>query len=213
MPPSWYNREFKRLRRQLRRKRHIKIELCVKLSLLRLFHVHHVLQNTRSALSLAWHEWFSCKGKERENYCCELALSSEPQKRKFQVVIWQTTSKHCTKKRAALAAPHDYFSSFNLANHWLVALSLTLPSSNLKLPNISLQKAMLATQKHQRADDSACASLNDQTPLPDRYNPNIWTTQKIAKNKTQQLLWEKCISPKDTFEGFLSSSALHFHIL
>ena len=57
-------REFKKLRRQLQGKRHIKIELCVKLSLLRLFHVDHVVQNRRSALSLSWHEWFSCKGKE-----------------------------------------------------------------------------------------------------------------------------------------------------
>ena len=57
-------REFKKLRRQLQRKRHIKIELCVKLSLLRLFHVDHVVQNTRIALSLAWYERFSCKGKE-----------------------------------------------------------------------------------------------------------------------------------------------------
>ena len=38
-------REFKKLRRQLQRKRHIKIELCVNLSLLRLFHVVHVVQN------------------------------------------------------------------------------------------------------------------------------------------------------------------------
>ena len=30
---------------------------------------------------------------------------------------------------------HDYFSSFNQLNLWFVALSLTLPSSNLKLPN------------------------------------------------------------------------------
>ena len=52
------NREFKKLRRQVQGKRHIKIELCAKLSLLRLFHVHHVVQNRRSALSLAWHEWF-----------------------------------------------------------------------------------------------------------------------------------------------------------
>ena len=57
-------REFKKLRRQLQRKRHIKIELCVNLSLLRLFHVDHVVQNTRIALSLAWYERFSCKGKE-----------------------------------------------------------------------------------------------------------------------------------------------------
>ena len=61
---SLRNREFKKLRRQLQRKRHIKIELCAKLSLLRLFHVDHVVQNGRSALSLAWHEWFSCKGEE-----------------------------------------------------------------------------------------------------------------------------------------------------
>ena len=58
------NREFKKLRRQLQGKRHIKIVLCVKLSLLRLFHVDHVVQNRRSALSLAWHKWFSCRGKE-----------------------------------------------------------------------------------------------------------------------------------------------------
>ena len=115
-PPTWLlfllpvgslskdSREFKKLRRQLQRKRHIKIELCVKSSLLRLFHVDHVVQNTRIALSLAWYERFSCKGKERKIYCCELALSSEPQIWKFDVVVWQTTAKHCTKYRAARAA-------------------------------------------------------------------------------------------------------------
>ena len=56
---------FKKLRRQLQRKRHIKIELCVKLSLLRLFHVDHVVQHTRIALSLAWYERFSCKLRQR----------------------------------------------------------------------------------------------------------------------------------------------------
>ena len=103
------NREFKKLRRQLQGKRHIKIELCVKLSLLRLFHVDHVVQNRRSAISLVWHEWFSCKCKEWKIYCCELALSSEPQIWKFHVVVWPTTSKHCTKKRAARAARSFFF--------------------------------------------------------------------------------------------------------
>ena len=69
----------KKLRRQLQGKRLIKTELCVKLSLLRLFHVDHVAQNRRSAFSLACHEWFSCKGKEGKIYCCELPLSSKPQ--------------------------------------------------------------------------------------------------------------------------------------
>ena len=59
-----FSREFMKLRRQLQRKRHIKFKLCVKLSLLRLCHVDHVVQNRRSALSLAWYEWISCKGKE-----------------------------------------------------------------------------------------------------------------------------------------------------
>ena len=48
-----YIREFKKLRRQLQGKRHIKIELCVKLSLLRLSLVDHVVHNRWSALSLA----------------------------------------------------------------------------------------------------------------------------------------------------------------
>ena len=87
-------REFKKLRRQLQRKRHFKIELYVKLSLFWLFHVDHVVQNRQTALSPAWYEWFSCKGKEWKIYCCELVLSSEPQIWKFQVVVWQTTSKY-----------------------------------------------------------------------------------------------------------------------
>ena len=77
--PLSQNRELKKLRRQLQGKRLIKTELYVKLSLLRLFHVDHVVQNRRSALSLACHEWFSCKGKEGKIYCCELPLSSKPQ--------------------------------------------------------------------------------------------------------------------------------------
>ena len=102
-------RELKKLRRQLQGKRLIKTELCVKLSLLRLFHVDHVVQNRRSALSLVCHEWFSFKGKEGKICCCELPLSTEPQIWKFAVVVWQTTSKHCTKKRAARAARLFFF--------------------------------------------------------------------------------------------------------
>ena len=99
--PYWPgDREFKKLRRQLQRKRHIKIELCVKWSIFRLFYVGHIVQNRRSALSLAWHEWFSCKGKEWKNW---FRLRPRAVVRKFHVVVWQTTSKHCTKKRAARA--------------------------------------------------------------------------------------------------------------
>ena len=57
-------REFKKLLLLLQRKRHIKIELCVTFSVLRLFYVGHVVQNRPSALWLAWHEWLSRNGKE-----------------------------------------------------------------------------------------------------------------------------------------------------
>ena len=84
------------------------LKLNFALSLLRLFHIDRVIQN--SGLSLAWHDWFSCnKGKEWKIYCCELPLSSEPQIWKFHVVVWQTTTKHCTKKRAARAARLFFF--------------------------------------------------------------------------------------------------------
>ena len=39
----------------LRRKHHFRIELCLRLSILRLFHVGYVVQSWRSVLSLDWH--------------------------------------------------------------------------------------------------------------------------------------------------------------
>ena len=38
------------------------------------------------------------------NGCCGLTLLSEPQIRKFCIVVWQTTSKNCTKMHVAHAA-------------------------------------------------------------------------------------------------------------
>ena len=58
----------------------------------------------RSALSLAWHEGFSSNGKEWKINCCGFALSSELQVWTFHVVVWPTTSKHCSRKRAAREA-------------------------------------------------------------------------------------------------------------
>lgn len=55
-------RKFEKLRRVLERKHRMKIELYVRLRVL--FRVVYVVQNRRSGLSLAWHEWFSFKGKE-----------------------------------------------------------------------------------------------------------------------------------------------------
>ena len=76
-------------RRPLQWKRLIKIELCFWLSVVRWSQVGHVVQNRQSALSLAWHEWFSCKGEEWKINCCGLASSSEPKIREFKKRPWQ----------------------------------------------------------------------------------------------------------------------------
>ena len=122
-------REFKKLRRLLQRKRHIKIVLCVRFRVMRLSRVDHAVQTRRSVLSLALHEWFSCRGKERKIFCLWLALSSELQIWKFHVAFCRLRQQIATK--SVRHVQHDYFSSFNQSNHWYVALSLTLPSSNL----------------------------------------------------------------------------------
>lgn len=63
---SLCNREFKKLRQLMQRKLYIKIENCVRLSVLRLIHVCHVVQTRRSVFFLAWHYWFSYKGKNEK---------------------------------------------------------------------------------------------------------------------------------------------------
>ena len=93
---------LKKLRRLLSRKPHFRIEVWVRLSALRLFHVGHFVQNKPMILSLVWHEWFSFSGKEWNINYCELALPSEHIKicRRHLADM----SKICTKKRAARAA-------------------------------------------------------------------------------------------------------------
>ena len=59
-------REFKKLRRQLQRKRDIKIELCVKSSLLQLFYVDHVVQNRRSDFRLLCTNGFHVKANNED---------------------------------------------------------------------------------------------------------------------------------------------------
>ena len=75
--------------RQLQGELHIKIELG------------HVVQNGRGAISLALNEWLSRKAKK------DLLLRARVVVRTSNitiVVVWQTTSKNCTKKRVPRAA-------------------------------------------------------------------------------------------------------------
>ena len=109
------NREFKMLRRQLQRKRHIKIELCVKLSLLRLFHVDRVVQNTRIALSLAWYEGFHVKAKSERFTAASSRCRQNLKYENFTSSFGRLRQNIAPKNMPHVQ--HDYFSLFNQSNH------------------------------------------------------------------------------------------------
>ena len=101
-------REFKKLRRQLHGKRHIKIELCVKLSLLRLFQkykiggVHFRLFDTNGFHVKAKNERFTAASSRcRQNLKYENFTSSFGRLRQN---IAPKSVPH---------VQHDHFSSFN----------------------------------------------------------------------------------------------------
>ena len=90
----------------LQRKRHIKIELCVKLSDLRLVHVGRVVQNMRSALSLASHANGHYVKANNEIFTtrARVVVRTSNMKISRRGLDWQTTSKNCTEKHVARAA-------------------------------------------------------------------------------------------------------------
>ena len=107
-PSLDWNREFKKLRRQLQRKHDIKIELYVKLSLLWLFHVDHVVQNRRTALPLLGTNGFHVKAKS-ERFT---AVSS----RCRQNLKYENFTSSFGRPKSVPHVQHDYFSSFKSFN-------------------------------------------------------------------------------------------------
>ena len=109
------------------------MELCVGLSGLRLFYVNHVVQNRRSALSLAWHEWFSAKATIER-----FTAAGSRCRQNFKYENFTSSFGRLRRNIATKSVPHvqhDYFFSFNQSNHSFVTLSLPLLSSFLKFPN------------------------------------------------------------------------------
>lgn len=93
-PAQPFCAELKKLWWLLRQKCHNKIELCVNLTVLQLlFHVGQLVQNRQSVLLLAWHECFSCKGREQRftaaGWHCRQTLKYWI----FCPYIWPTKSK------------------------------------------------------------------------------------------------------------------------
>ena len=109
-----------------------KLNFALSISLLQLFHVDHVVQSRRSVFfaCLARMLFIHVKSKNERftaaSSCCRQNLKYE-----------NFTSSFCRLRqnmapKSVQHVQHDYFSSFNKSNHRFVALSLTLPSSNLK---------------------------------------------------------------------------------
>ena len=108
------------------------LKLTFALSLLRLFHVGHVVQNRRSAFSLAWSSGFHVKAKNERftaaSSCCLQNLKYENLTPSFARIRQNIAPK------SVAYVQHDYFPSINQSNYWFVALLLTWPSLSLKLP-------------------------------------------------------------------------------
>ena len=107
-------REFEKLLQLLQRKFHTKFELRVSLSILGLFHVCHVVRNSRSTPLLAWHKWISCNSKEWKIYRCRLVCRQHLKRENVALHLVHYV-RNCTKKGAARAA--RLF--FNQSNHYL----------------------------------------------------------------------------------------------
>ena len=111
----------------------VTLKLNFALCLLRLFHVDHVVQNRRSYFRLLCTNGFHVKAKSER-----FSATSSRCRQNLKYENFTSSFGRLRQNIAAKSVPHvehDCFSSFNQSNHWFVALSLTLPSSNLKLPN------------------------------------------------------------------------------
>ena len=97
-----HNREFKKLRRLLQRKRHVKIVLCVRWSALRLFHVGHVVQKRHFRL-LGTNGFQIESKKERFDAACS-RYHQRLKYENFSSLLADYTSKNCNKRRAARGA-------------------------------------------------------------------------------------------------------------
>ena len=80
-----------------------KIELFVRLSVSRLFLVGHVVQNWRCALSLAWHEWFHEKAKNKRFTAASSRCRQNLTDENFPSMFGRLRKKNSIKKRAAQA--------------------------------------------------------------------------------------------------------------
>ena len=108
---------------------HVYVTICC--WILRLFHVDHLVQNRRSAL-------LGTNGVHVKAKNERFTAASSRCRQNLKYEHFMSSFGSLRQKIAPKSVPHvqhDHFSSFNQWNHWFVALLLTLPSSNLKLPN------------------------------------------------------------------------------
>ena len=105
-------REFKKLQRG----RHFQIVLRYRFSFSWIIYIGHFVTNKRSVVSLAWNERSSRRGRGwnlfwyRSRCCPNLKFDN-----------FTSSFGRLHQKIAPKGVPHDYFSSLNQSNHWLIA--------------------------------------------------------------------------------------------
>ena len=105
------SREFKKLRRQLQRNLHNKVDLCVKLGLLQIFHVGRIVKNRRSVISLAWHNGFHVKATNERFATASWRCPQNLSYANFIPLFGRLRQNIAPK--SVPHVQHDYFSSFN----------------------------------------------------------------------------------------------------
>ena len=107
-------KELEKLRRQLQRKRHMKTEFCVRLSVLRLLHVGHVVQIGEVNFPLLGKKGYHEEAKNGRFTAVDLRC-----RQNFKYKFFSSFGR-LSPKNAPKSVPHvqhDYFSSFNQSNN------------------------------------------------------------------------------------------------
>ena len=97
-------RYFKKLRRLLEQKRHLKIKLCGRLSVSRLSYVDHVVQNTRAYFRLFGTNRFHVEAKNER-----FTTTGLPCRHNFKNENFTSLFDGLRQKTAAKSVPHVHY--------------------------------------------------------------------------------------------------------
>jgi len=148
----------------------MKIELCVKLSVLRWFQVGHLMYKIGEVhFRLLGTNVFHAKAKNER-----LSAASSRCRHNLKYENFTTSFGRLRQNIAPKSVPHvqhDYFSSFNQSSHWFVAMSWSLPSSFVKLPFIFSTRHLASSRSQDMEFACGCYGFPNPNPNPNYSTP------------------------------------------